>query len=299
MDGIVDLLRLLADDTRLRVVRLLLRDALNVGELQRILGLAQPTVSKQLGELKRAGLVRERRDGNFSFHELVRPTEHPSFAAIAAEVEASPDAAGDLARLAEVLSQREDRGEGEGRFLEPGRSWAAWARALRFLLPPLKVADFGCGDGALTVEMAAWARSVVAIDRNPLLLARAAERVSAAGLRNVSFVKGDLETIDLRAASVELVVISQALHHVKEPSAVAAQAHRVVAKRGRVLVLELAPHHETWVKEKLGHIWLGFEPAYLKKTLDEAGFDHVEVDLIPGRAAQEPFRVLIATGVKA
>ena len=68
---------------------------------------------------------------------------------------------------------------------------------------------------------------------------------------------------------------------------------------GRLLVMELAPHAELWVREKLGHVWLGFTPQAVRKFLDQAGFTGVAVEPAPGRAAVEPFKVLVATGVKA
>ena len=59
------------------------------------------------------------------------------------------------------------------RQLVPGRSWAAWARALGHLLPPLEVADLGCGEGYLTIEASRWAKRVIAVDRSRDVLKRA------------------------------------------------------------------------------------------------------------------------------
>lgn len=298
MSELVTILKATADESRLRIVRLLAAESLNVGELTMILGLAQSSVSRHLGELKKAGLVTEQREGGFVYYTMQTETGSPTFAAVTAELTAGDDLHGDTSRLAEVLRARTDRGDASGRVLEPGRSWVAWARSLRFVLPRLRVADFGCGDGALTVEIAAWAKSVLAIECDSKALGRARRRVERAGLDNVRFRQGSIEDGGTPASSVDLVVISHTLHHVEQPSAVLDEAQRVLDVGGRVLVLELAPHQEDWVEQKLGHRWRGFTTGKLEKLMVEAGFAEVEVELTPKQAAPEPFRIVIASGVR-
>src|SRR2546427_3770700 len=62
------LYRLLGDEARLRLLRALTRERLNVTELTGVLGLAQSGVSRHLGLLKDAGLVLEERDGGVSYY---------------------------------------------------------------------------------------------------------------------------------------------------------------------------------------------------------------------------------------
>ena len=70
MLGSSALFRMLGDDARLRVLRLLDGERLNVSELTGILGIAQSGVSRHLGLLKEAGLVEEDRDGGFSYYRI-------------------------------------------------------------------------------------------------------------------------------------------------------------------------------------------------------------------------------------
>src|SRR4029434_3281755 len=125
-----------------------------------------------------------------------------------------------LTRRKGLLRRGEDRQLLNERLLEPGRSWFLWAGALASLLPPLDVADFGCGTGVLSVSIARWARSVVAIDQNRAALAQARARARREGLRNVTFLREDLHHLSLPSGRTGLVVISQSLHHVEEPAAV-------------------------------------------------------------------------------
>ena len=67
MRGASLLFRLLGDEARLRLLRLLTRERLNVKELTSVLGIAQSGVSRHVGLLREAGLVTEARVGGFTF----------------------------------------------------------------------------------------------------------------------------------------------------------------------------------------------------------------------------------------
>ena len=155
------------------------------------------------------------------------------------------------------------------RQLVPGRSWAAWSRALGHLLPPLRVADIGCGEGYLTIEASRWAARVIAVDRSPLVLKRARALATRRRVRNVIWKRGELEKLPLRDASVDVALLSQALHHAPDPARALAEAARIVVPGGRVLVLDLREHDEHWVKDRLGDRWLGFSDDGLAKMLQE------------------------------
>src|SRR6185503_2958708 len=100
----------------------------------------------------------------------------------------------------------------------PGRSWAAWARALTWVVPrDLRALDVGCGDGALTLEIARFAKSVVGIDRNGALVARARALADRRDVGHAKFEKGDAAALRFRADSFDLVVLAQTLHHLDDP----------------------------------------------------------------------------------
>ncbi len=296
MKTLATTLKTLGDPTRLRLMRLLAAEALSVGELTTILGLAQPTVSKKLAELKRAGLVAEERNGAYSFHRAAGAA-HPVWQAVAAELGRDGDREGDLSRLAEVVRRRVDRGGSRGEVLEPGRSWPAWARALGWLIPPLSVADLGCGDGALTAEIARWAGKVIAVDRDRARLAAARRRLRREGFSNVSFRCEAVEDLGLAGGSVEVAVLSQALHAFPDPDVPLRQAYRILKAGGRLLLLDLGPHEEVWVREKLGHVHLGFRRDEILARVERIGFEQVVAEELR-KGPGEPFRILLVTGVR-
>jgi SAM-dependent methyltransferase len=305
------LFRLLGDEARLRILRLLDSERLNVTELTSILGIAQSGVSRHLGLLKDAGLVEERRDAGFTFFRLapdlrggtngfgpVWPLLRSHFDAAAATVEGR----GDDARLEEVRRVRkenfDDHGaDGERGQIVPGRSWAAWARALGHLLPPMVVADLGCGEGYLTIEASRFARRVIAVDRSEAVLDKARASAKRRRVKNIEWKRGELEKLPLKDASVDVALLSQALHHAASPQKALAEAARIVKPGGRVLLLELRGHQEQWVRERLGDKWLGFDDDELTRLLEAAGLSGVKVT-VGARRARDPFTVLIASGVR-
>ena len=302
------LMRLLGDPTRLRLLRVLAADSLNVSELTGVLGVAQSGVSRHLGLLKEAGLVAEDRAGAFAWYRLSDAFANGSGSMaplrewLGEEFKRSTaETRGDDARLEEVRRLRKENfsahalsGE-ERRQLVPGRSWAAWARALGLLMPAVDVADLGCGEGYLTLEAARWARRVIAIDQSKDVLARAKAVADRRKLKNITWKRGDLEKLPVADKSIDIALLSQALHHAEHPERALAEAHRILRPGGRLLVLDLREHEEGWVKSKLGDRWLGFGDAQLGALMKAAGFGKTVVR-VGARRENDPFTVLIASG---
>jgi SAM-dependent methyltransferase len=316
------LYRLLGDEARLRILRLLAAERLNVSELTAVLGIAQSGVSRHLGLLKESGLVQEQREGGFTYYRATADAagtegngrnahrdgeaNAPSavWGALVEQFAASATDAtvrADEARLKEVLRLRKESFATHGgaeRQLVPGRSWAAWSRALGLLLPSLDVADLGCGDGYLTIETARWARRVVAIDRSREVLARGRELAARRGVGNITWKRGELESLPLEDASADIALLSQALHHAEHPPVALGEAVRILRPGGRVLVLDLRSHDQAWVHERLGDRVRGFDDEELAGLLKDAGLTDVRVR-VGARLEGDPFTVLIAVGRKS
>jgi ArsR family transcriptional regulator len=301
------LLRLLGDPIRLRLLRALSREPLNVTELTAVVGLAQSGVSRHLGLLRQAGLAVEERRGAFTLYRL--PAEAgdeggrrtPLWTWLRDEFSrSSAETRADDARLEEVRRLRKEsflaHGAGsERRQLVPGRSWAAWSRALALLLPPADVADLGCGEGYLTIETARFAKRVIAVDQSAAVLARARAMADRRKVRNIVWKRGVLERLPLADAAVDIAVLSQALHHADPPEAALAEAFRILRPGGFVLILDLRAHEEAWVRSALGDKTLGFADDELAKLLRDAGFENVAVR-VGARRPGDPFVVLVARG---
>jgi ArsR family transcriptional regulator len=298
--------RILADPTRLRLLRILAYDRFNVGELTAVLGVAQSGVSRHLGILKEAALVIEERSAGFVYYRLPDTARaeprtpiwallDDQFAALARDRRVVEDDA----RLQEVLRQRQEQftPHADARQLIPGRSWAAWARALGELLPPLDMADIGCGDGHLAIEAARWARHVTGVDRSDDVLERAKALAQRRQVTNVDWRKGDLSRLPLRDQSYDVALLSQSLHHASDPERALAEAVRILRPSGRLLVMDLKAHDQTWVRSRFGDRHLGFAPEQLRELLEGAGLARVRVSTGASRRG-DPFTVLLASGTR-
>jgi SAM-dependent methyltransferase len=301
------LYRLLGEEVRLRMLRLLRSDRLNVTELTGILGIAQSGVSRHLGLLRDGGLLVEEPVGGFTYFRLASSEGGGPIARVRdlleAQWEGSASSAmvrADEARLQEVLRLRKedfDAHSTQDGQLMPGRSWAAWARALGHLLPPLKVADLACGEGYLSIEAAGWAQRVVAVDRSAEVLRRARALGKRRRVSNITWKRGELERLPVETSSVDVALLSQALHHAADPARAIAEAARILRPGGRLLLLDLKAHGEQWVRERLGDQWLGFAEHDLDVLLDGAGLCDIRVQ-VGARKTGDPFTVLLASGRK-
>jgi ArsR family transcriptional regulator len=286
------LLKALADDTRLRVLHLLSQEELTGSDLMEILNVGQSRVSTHLNLLKEVGLVNDRKEGRRTYYSLGSGPAAGLWREVLTANEESPEFVADLAGLSTLRERR--RGEQRAYFdrvaasfgeqLLPGRTWEGLARSLLLLAPRARYADLGIGDGLLTLMLAEVASSVTAVDISPVMLAQLDTRAKAKGIKNITTVEGEIESLPLPEGSHDIVVMSQALHHASEPVAALREAARILVPGGRVLVIDLLAHQEDWVREKLEHVHLGFTEDALGKLLASAGFRNVHVS----RSARDP-----------
>jgi ubiquinone/menaquinone biosynthesis C-methylase UbiE/biotin operon repressor len=303
LTGTSRLLKALADDTRLRVLHLLAQEELSGTDLMEILNMGQSRISTHLNLLKEVGLVTDRREGRRTFYSIAPGPAAGLWEKVLVENATSPEFEADLAGL-EVLRERR-RSEKRAYFdrvaasfgeqLLPGRTWEGLARAILHLCPRARYADLGIGDGMLTLMLAEVAQVVTAVDLSPEMLAQLSARAKKRGIHNIETVEGDIEALPLPDESHDVVVMSQALHHARDPVRALKEARRVLVPGGRVLVIDLLAHQEDWVREKLEHVHLGFTEAALSQALVAAGFQNTFLQ----RAARDPqppnFMTLVAT----
>lgn len=298
-------LKALGDETRLRILHLLLEEELSCGDLVEILNMGQSRVSTHLTLLREVGLVRDRRAGRRSFYRVVPAGEaREVLDGVLAAGAGAPEFAADAAALGALRARRKEEARSYfdrvaadfGEEILPGRTWEGLARALIRLLPRGRYADLGIGDGLLTLMLAEVAESVTAVDHSERMLERLGTRARRAGFDNIALVPGQLDDLPLEDASHDVVILSQALHHADSPARALREARRILVGGGRVLVLDLLAHTEDWVRSKFHHRHLGFTESDLEGLMKRSGFRYVTVQ----RAARDPqpphFITLVACG---
>lgn len=307
----VNLLRLVADPTRLRLLLLLDREEVSVAELQDILGMGQSKISTHLAQLKRAGLVADRRSGKNVYYAASKATAQDGAGKRVREITRGlgrdlPEAAKDHTALELVLRKRQDKAreyfdELAGRFgrdYVPGRSWQALANVLIALLPPMTVADLGAGEGTLSQLLARTARKVIAVDNSEKMVEFGSKLAREHGFENLEYRLGDIEDPPIKAGVVDLAIFSQALHHAIHPERALASAHRILKKGGRVVVLDLLSHQFDKARELYLDQWLGFSEVQLHDQIESAGFSRIDVRVVSREKQSPHFQTVFATGVK-
>ncbi len=301
-------MRLLGDEGRVRLLRLLGKEELSVAELQEILGMGQSRISMQLSQLKQAGLVEVRRAGQKSLYRLTAPNGSQSIltemlARSAAEI---TEAAQDDDGLRLILSKRKDKLRGYfdelagrfGRDYVPGRSWKGLAEMLIRLLPPLTIADLGAGEGTMALMLAQRAERVIAVDSSQKMVEYGAGVVERHGVKNVEYRLGDLEELPLEAGEVDLALLHQSLHHALHPVKAIEEARRILKPGGRIVVMDLLKHGFDEAREMYADVWLGFSQVELSNLLRAADFRRVDVSVVHREEEAPHFETVMAIGEK-
>jgi ArsR family transcriptional regulator len=299
----------LGDATRSRMLLLLERHELTVGELCSVLQLPQSTVSRHLKTLGDAGWVSSRRDGTSRYYTLALDERDDQsrrlWVLLRDEVRSTRGADQDSRRLKTVLNTRQTKSQ---QFFE--RAAAEWdqlrqerfGRASHFqalpalLDPRWVIGDLGCGTGELTAAVAPFVGRAVGVDRSDDMLQAAARRLR--DLPNVDLRKGELDALPISDGELDAATFILVLHHLSEPAAALREAARALKPGGRLLVTDMLPHDREEYRQQMGHVWLGFGEDQIRRLCTAAGFEQIRVVPLPAdRDAKGP-ALFVASAMK-
>ena len=302
-------LRALSDPTRLRIVALLEQDELSVNELQEVTRLGQSRISTHLGLLAECALVKSRREGKRTLYRLKPQADSFASEFIQLAIRGAKELTehgSDQINLKRVLARRKEQAQVyfnqvAGRFdrvYGPGRSWQAFGHLLLRMLPAITVADLGAGEGLLSELLARRCKKVIAVDNSEKIVAFGAAKAKKNHLKNLEFRQGDLQNPPIEANSVDLVILSQALHHAADPAAALASAAKLLKPHGQILILDLLKHNFEKAHELYGDRWLGFAESDLHRWLEAAGFKKIEISIVAAEEQPPHFQTILASGEK-
>lgn len=288
--SVIEVLRALADPTRARIMRLLTRMELAVGELAQVLDQSQPRVSRHIRILAEAGLAERRREGSWVF---VRGASH-GFALNAAVTNLldrgeatdpafAAQAEADRLRLGQIRSAREARAADY--FARHAAEWdtlrtlhsddASVEQALCVLLdtaPLGRLLDIGTGTGRMAELLDGRSEDITALDNSPEMLRLARARLQHLPPGRVELVQGDFAELPFADGSFDTVLFHQVLHYAQSPEIVLHEAARVTRRGGRVAIVDFAPHQREELRDRHAHVRLGFADSQIRELLAEAGF---------------------------
>src|SRR5207247_364874 len=217
-----------------------------------------------------------------------------------------PEHSGHQINLKRILNRRREQAQLyfnqiAGRFdrvYGPGRSGQAFGHLLLRILPPLVVADLGSGEGLLSELLARRCKKVIAVDNSERIVAFGAAKAKKNGLKNLEFRLGDLEHPPIEPQSVDLVILSQALHHAAVPSRAIGSAHKILAAAGSIMILDLLQHSFERARELYGDRWLGFAERDLHRRLEGAGIRKIDISVVAREEQPPHFQTILAGGIK-
>jgi SAM-dependent methyltransferase len=298
----------LNDSTRLRILALLGVEELSVAELQEILHLGQSRISTHLAHLRSVGLVQPRREGKRTYYSLVKKLPRESRQILESALLTLTEVSGakaDSAGLKLILEKRRiaardyfNRVAGRlGKSFCPGRTWTEIGPLLAQLVPRVVVADLGAGEGWLSQLLARRAEKVIAVDNSPKMVAFGRAESKKKNIPNLEYRLGDLADPPIPARSVDIVILSQALHHTANPQQAVAAAAKLLRKGGRLIILDLNQHHFDKARDLYGDHWLGFSETDLHEWLTAAGLQQIEVQLLAPESEPPHFQPTLASGL--
>ncbi|MCK5313086.1 MAG: metalloregulator ArsR/SmtB family transcription factor [Desulfobacteraceae bacterium] len=281
----------LADETRLRIYRILTNHELNVNEIVEVMVMGQSRVSRHLKILTESTLLSCRRDGSFVYYQAEQDEEKRSLMGFIKKSNYQKDEVlKDLQRAEIIVSERKKKTRAF--FNNVAATWDDLKQDLfgdfdlnQILTDELNaynrnfkaIVDLGCGTGELLSLMNTQVQKCIGVDSSPKMLELAKERFS--NIRGgYEFRLGELEHLPVKEKEVDFAVINMVLHHIAVPSQVIYEAGRVLAPDGFLMIADLAKHTSKSIKERFGGSWMGFEKEEIEKWLTDAGFKVDSVD---------------------
>ena len=283
----------LADETRLRLVRLLLRGPLNVNEIIGILSMGQSRVSRHLKILAEADLVTSRREGTWVYYQSSGGRDADPLIKDTLELVQRYESdlghyAEDVRGLAGVVECRRDQTRSFfDNIQDPGQlqyhclNGGVYRKIALDLVPEYaeKALDMGTGAGLLLPDLLQRIERVVAVDSSTTMLDMARKNVGKDAIR-CEFRLGDLGHLPVADQEVDLVVACMVLHHLSNPADTIREAYRALRPGGRLVVVDLHQHKDEAFRESMADLWLGFPPAEVRAWLESNRFEVMGAEVV-------------------
>ncbi len=299
--------KLLADETRLRLLLLLKEHELTVAELSSTLQLAQPRISTHLAKLKEQRFVLGRKDGVSTYYRLNTNIINEHYQSIWNTLlnEGLHDSlvVQDEKRLQLVLFERAKNknwvdsvaGDMERQY-SPGRSWEATTRALSYLLDLGDVLDIGSGDGVLAELLHQRAHTYTCVDSSELVINAARKRLKKA--KNISYKVADMHNLNLADQRFDTIFLLHVLTYSQHAEDAILQACKYLKPQGKLLISTLNKHSHTTIVKDFGHVNNGFTPSDLKKMAKKAGLTNIQSKITSKESRKPHFEVITLEAIK-
>lgn len=289
---IINSFKALSDETRVRILNLLLHHELNVNEIVALLKMGQSRISRHLKILADSGLVKIRRDGLWAFYSAPGDAKTTPLSQICADyIKEDKTCLYDLENLEKFILER---GESRKEFFNSIAGEISEIKKtilgdipLNDIIADLsqgviKGADLGCGNGELLKLLALKGINVIGVDRSPAMLKGAKKNLKGIEGELYDLRLGEIEHLPMREGETDLAVLSMVLHYVDRPAMAIEECARVIRSGGSLLIADIDAHNNESLRQNYGHRWLGFDENLICSWIEGAGFAVKEVKKIKG-----------------
>ncbi len=296
---------LLSEPFRCRLLLVLERHELTVGELCAVLQAPQSTVSRHLKLLRQQGWIWARKEASSAFYasriEALDDGDRELWMVLRQSIQDQTAVAQDRERVVRVLEQRR---EGSRAFFEgASQDWDSLrvelfgerfdlVAGLALLGGHQVVGDLGCGTGSFSRSLAPWVRQVIAVDSSEAMLATAGERL--AEFDTVELRRGSLEELPVADGELDSAILLLALHHVADPRRVLDEARRALRPGGSVVVVDMQAHDRQQYRQEMGHVWLGFSQSAVRKLFADSDWQSPSYRRLPPDLAAKGPELFVA-----
>jgi len=297
IDQIINLLKTIAETTRLRILILLSGGDLTVSDLTRILKQSQPRVSRHLKILHEGGLIDRYQEGAWAYfrlsddatisllNELIKRYCDPS----------DPTFKRDTDRLAEIKFERQQRAtqyfSKNAQYWHKIRSLHVSESAIEQRMQQLigdrsfqAMLDIGTGTGSLLKLFASHYLRGVGVDINRDMLEVARVNLDKAGINHAQVRQGDITALPIERETFDLVTIYQVLHFLADPQIAIREAARVMRPGAQLFIVDFASHNLEFLRLDYAHLRLGFSDQQMEIWLEGCGLKLVDVESFPPKA---------------
>ncbi|TGL58841.1 ArsR/SmtB family transcription factor [Leptospira sarikeiensis] len=303
-------IKALADETRIRILRILSIAPLNVQEITEVLDMGQSRISRHLKILADAGFLSSLREGSWVYYSpKLSNNEFLDFAAdfhslLLKFEKGLPYSEQDFTKTKHVLKLRDLKRSKY--FDDVARNWESiqsnvldpvlYRNKILDLLPDQssRILDLGCGPGGLIPYLLMKSTEVIGIDSSEQMINEA----KSAFLNNpqVHLLRSEIETLpENLTQTADSVVASMVLHHLSSPPQAMKEIHKVLKDDGVFIIVDLLKHNQEIMRDNFADLWLGFESELLKDWLQHTGFNLESIEEIE---SQKYFKVLIIKAKK-
>ncbi len=278
----------LADETRIRLLNILMHHEMSVNEIVTLLDMGQSRISRHLKVLTDSGLLECRRDGAWAFYSAVGNNDAGRFSdSIRPLFLSEQQLADDLDAASHLVTERSIKSRNffnsiasEWNYLKQkvlgdfdlNQAILDCVDTCRFAV------DLGCGTGELLAALREKAGFAIGIDSSRKMLAQA-EKLFSSDKENLELRLGELEHLPMGNCEADLAVISMVMHHLANPEKVAIEVSRILKTDGIFIIADFEKHTNEEMRKKYGDRWLGFSKDEIRTILRHSGFETQEIKI--------------------